>query len=207
MNSVSEPGTLFIGFSDKAETLRLDRTNRHGLVAGATGTGKTVTLQILAQALSDAGVPVFAADVKGDLSGISQPGAPNEKMLARAQGMNLTLTPDAPPTVFWDLFGEKGHPVRATVSEMGPLLLSRMLELNDVQEGVLNIVFKVADAEGLLLLDLKDLQAALKVRRREREEHRRRIRQRLGRHRRHHSARPADPGDPGRGQSVRRAGA
>ncbi len=162
MDGASDPGTLFVGFSDKPETMRLDRTNRHGLVAGATGTGKTVTLQILAQALSDAGVPVFAADVKGDLSGISQPGAPNEKMLARAQGMNLTLTPAAPPTIFWDLFGEKGHPVRTTVSEMGPLLLARMLELNDVQEGVLNIVFKVADAEGLLLLDLKDLQAALK---------------------------------------------
>jgi DNA helicase HerA-like ATPase len=162
MDAASDPGTLFVGFSDKPETLRLDRANRHGLVAGATGTGKTVTLQILAQALSDAGVPVFAADVKGDLSGISQPGAPNEKMLARAQGMNLTLTPDAPPTVFWDLFGEKGHPVRATVSEMGPLLLSRMLELNDVQEGVLNIVFKLAEKERLVLLDLKDLQAALK---------------------------------------------
>lgn len=162
MDSASDPGTLFVGFSDKPEILRLDRTNRHGLVAGATGTGKTVTLQILAQALSDAGVPVFAADVKGDLSGISQPGAPNEKMLARAEGMNLTLAPAAPPTVFWDLFGEKGHPVRATVAEMGPLLLSRMLELNDVQEGVLNITFKLAEKEGLLLLDLKDLQAALK---------------------------------------------
>ncbi len=162
MNAAVDPSTLFVGFSDKPEILRLDRTNRHGLVAGATGTGKTVTLQILAQALSDAGVPVFAADVKGDLSGISQPGTPNEKMLARAAGMNLTLTPAAPPTVFWDLFGEKGHPVRTTISEMGPLLLSRLMELNDVQEGVLNIVFKVADAEGLLLLDLKDLQAALK---------------------------------------------
>jgi len=162
MNAAVDASTLFVGFSDKPETLRLDRMNRHGLVAGATGTGKTVTLQILAQALSDAGVPVFAADVKGDLSGISQPGAPNEKMLARAQGMDLTLTPDAPPTVFWDLFGEKGHPVRTTISEMGPLLLSRLMELNEVQEGVLNIVFKVADTEGLLLLDLKDLQAALK---------------------------------------------
>jgi DNA helicase HerA-like ATPase len=162
MSDAADPATLFVGFSDKPETLRLDRANRHGLVAGATGTGKTVTLQILAQAFSDAGVPVFAADVKGDLSGICQPGAPNEKMLARAQGMNLELRPDAPPTVFWDLFGEKGHPVRTTISEMGPLLLARLMELNDVQEGVLNIVFKVADAEGLLLLDLKDLQAALK---------------------------------------------
>jgi DNA helicase HerA-like ATPase len=153
--------TIFLGFSDKPETLRLDRANRHGIVAGATGTGKTVTLQIMAQAFSDAGVPVFAADVKGDLSGISQIGAPNEKMLARAAGMNLELRPDAPPTVFWDLFGEKGHPIRTTVSEMGPLLLSRLLELNEVQEGVMTVAFHVADAEGLLLLDLKDLRAAL----------------------------------------------
>ncbi len=152
---------VLIGFSEQPELLRLDRTNRHGLVAGATGTGKTVTLQILAQGLSDAGVPVFAADVKGDLSGIAMVGAPNEKMLARAASMNLTLNPAAAPTVFWDLFGEQGHPIRATVSEMGPLLISRMLELNDVQEGVLTVVFRAADDEGLLLLDLKDLQAAL----------------------------------------------
>ena len=152
---------VLIGFSEHPELLRLDRANRHGMVAGATGTGKTVTLQILAQGLSDAGVPVFCADVKGDLSGIATPGAPNEKMLARAQAMNLTLDPMAAPTVFWDLFGEQGHPIRATVSEMGPLLLSRILELNDVQEGVLSVVFRAADEEGLLLLDLKDLQAAL----------------------------------------------
>ncbi len=152
---------VMIGFSDHLEMLRLDRANRHGLVAGATGTGKTVTLQILAQGLSDAGVPVFAADVKGDLCGIAALGAPNEKMLARAAKMNLTLEPAAAPVVFWDLFGEQGHPIRATVSEMGPLLISRMLELNDVQEGVLTVVFRAADDEGLLLLDLKDLQAAL----------------------------------------------
>ncbi len=157
---MSETGVL-IGQSDHPELLRLDRANRHGLVAGATGTGKTVTLQILAQGLSDAGVPVFAADVKGDLSGIAAIGAPNEKMLARAAKMNLTLNPQAAPVVFWDLFGEQGHPIRATVSEMGPLLISRMLELNDVQEGVLTVVFRAADDEGLLLLDLKDLQAAL----------------------------------------------
>ncbi len=155
-------GLIFIGKSDAPQGLRLDRANRHGLVAGATGTGKTVTLQILAQGFSDAGVPVFAADVKGDLSGISQPGAPGEKMLARAAGMDLDLRPDAPPTVFWDLFGEQGHPVRTTVSDMGPLLLARLLELNPVQEGVLNIAFKLADDQGLLLLDLKDLQAILK---------------------------------------------
>jgi hypothetical protein len=152
---------VLIGFSDHPEALRLDRANRHGLVAGATGTGKTVTLQILAQGLSDAGVPVFAADVKGDLSGIAAVGQPSEKMLARAQGMNLDLQPQAAPVVFWDLFGEAGHPVRTTISEMGPLLLARMLELNDVQEGVLTVVFRAADEEGLLLLDLKDLQAAL----------------------------------------------
>ena len=155
-------GALFVGMAETPQLLRLDRANRHGLVAGATGTGKTVTLQILAQGFSDNGVPVFAADVKGDLSGICMPGTPNEKMLARAAGMNLELRPDAPPTVFWDLYGDKGHPVRTTISEMGPVLLARLLELNDVQEGVLNIVFKMADDEGLLLLDLKDLQAALK---------------------------------------------
>jgi DNA helicase HerA-like ATPase len=153
--------TIFLGSSGQPETLRLDRANRHGIVAGATGTGKTVTLQIMAQAFSDAGVPVFAADVKGDLSGICQPGAPNEKLLARAAAMGLELRPDAPPTIFWDLFGEKGHPIRTTVSEMGPLLLSRLLELNEVQEGVLTVAFHVADAEGLLLLDIKDLRAAL----------------------------------------------
>ncbi|MCR5878071.1 DUF853 domain-containing protein [Phenylobacterium sp. J367] len=157
---MADDGVL-IGKADHPEVLRLDRANRHGLVAGATGTGKTVTLQILAQGLSDAGVPVFAADVKGDLSGISQAGTPNEKMLARAQSMGLTLNPVAAPTIFWDLFGEEGHPIRATVSEMGPLLIARMLELNDVQEGVLTVVFRAADEEGLLLLDLKDLQAAL----------------------------------------------
>jgi len=155
-------GELLIGLGEGPVTQRLDRSNRHGVVAGATGTGKTVTLQIMAQAFSDAGVPVFAADVKGDLSGIAMPGNPNEKMQARAASMDLTLTPAAPPTIFWDLFGLKGHPIRTTISEMGPLLLSRLLELNDVQEGVLTIVFHVADKDGLLLLDLKDLQAALK---------------------------------------------
>ncbi|MDP8916288.1 MAG: DUF853 domain-containing protein [Pseudomonadota bacterium] len=152
---------LLLGRSDKPETLRLDRANRHGVVAGATGTGKTVTLQIMAEQFSAAGVPVFAADVKGDLSGIAVPGSPNEKMRARAESMGLTLAPAAPPVIFWDLFGEQGHPIRATVSEMGPLLLSRLLELNDTQEGVMTIVFHLADEEGLLLLDMDDLQAAL----------------------------------------------
>ena len=159
------PG-LFLGQSsdngtDKPEQLLFHRANRHGVVAGATGTGKTVTLQIMAQGFSDAGVPVFCADVKGDLSGICVPGSPNEKLLARAAGMGLTLTPKAAPVVFWDLYGLKGHPIRTTVSEIGPLLLARMLNLNDVQEGVLSVVFHVADTEGLLLLDLDDLRAML----------------------------------------------
>ncbi|MBQ1543300.1 MAG: DUF853 domain-containing protein [Caulobacteraceae bacterium] len=162
MTAETAAASIFIGFSDKPEALLLDRANRHGVVAGATGTGKTVTLQIMAQAFSDAGVPVFAADVKGDLSGVAEPGAPGDKMLARAKAMDLDLTPAAPPVIFWDLFGKKGHPIRATVSEMGPVLLARLLDLNEVQEGVLAIVFRVADQEGLLLLDMKDLQAALK---------------------------------------------
>jgi uncharacterized protein len=160
------PAGLFLGQSssegaDKPERLLWNRANRHGIVAGATGTGKTVTLQIMAQGFSEAGVPVFCADVKGDLSGISQPGAPNEKLLARAAGMNLTLVPKAAPTVFWDLYGQKGHPIRTTVSEIGPLLMARMLDLNDVQEGVLTVAFHVADKEGLLLLDLDDLRSVL----------------------------------------------
>ncbi len=159
------PG-LFLGQSsddrgDKPEHLLFHRANRHGVVAGATGTGKTVTLQIMAQGFSDAGVPVFCADVKGDLSGIAVPGSPNDKLLARAAGMGLTLQPKAAPTVFWDLYGEKGHPIRTTVSEIGPLLLGRMLDLNEVQEGVLSVVFHVADRDGLLLLDLDDLRALL----------------------------------------------
>jgi len=157
----AQPG-LFVGQAgDLAQMLLWNRANRHGVIAGATGTGKTVTLQILAQGFSDAGVPVVCADVKGDLSGISQVGTPNEKLLARAAGMHLTLTPKAAPTVFWDLYGQKGHPVRATVSEIGPLLLARMLDLNDVQEGVLTVAFHVADKEGLLLLDIDDLRSLL----------------------------------------------
>jgi hypothetical protein len=137
-------------------------TNRHGLVAGATGTGKTVTLQVIAEALSRIGVPVFAADVKGDLSGISEPGTNNPKFAARLEllGMNPSAFAGCPVT-FWDVFGEQGHPVRATISEMGPLLLGRILNLNDTQAGVLTLVFKIADDEGLLLLDLKDLRAML----------------------------------------------
>ncbi|MES2861457.1 MAG: helicase HerA-like domain-containing protein [Pseudomonadota bacterium] len=164
-DTAPSPG-LFLGQSSdgpspQAEILLWNRANRHGVIAGATGTGKTVTLQIMAQGFSEMGVPVFCADVKGDLSGISQVGAPNEKLLARAAGMGLTLTPKAAPTVFWDLYGQKGHPVRATVSEIGPLLMARMLDLNEVQEGVLTVAFHVADKEGLLLLDLDDLRSML----------------------------------------------
>ena len=136
--------------------------NRHGLIAGATGTGKTVTLQTLAENFSARGVPVFMADVKGDLAGLSQPGANNPKIVERAKELKIDdFKGEACPVVFWDVFGEQGHPVRATVSEMGPLLLARLLELNDTQEGVLNMVFKIADENGLLLLDLKDLRAML----------------------------------------------
>jgi len=137
-------------------------SNRHGLVAGATGTGKTVTLQVMAEALSSIGVPVFAADVKGDLSGISQPGKSSPKLDERVKSLHLGEWKFSGfPVVFWDVFGKQGHPVRATVSEMGPLLLSRILNLNDTQTGVLTLVFKIADDNGLLLLDMKDLQAML----------------------------------------------
>ena len=138
-------------------------SNRHGLIAGATGTGKTVTLQRLAEQFSRAGVPVFMADVKGDLSGISQAGAWNPKLKARAEQLGLADSHafEPFPVMFWDVFGEQGHPVRATVSEMGPVLIARMLNLNDTQEGVLALTFKIADDNGLLLIDLKDLRAML----------------------------------------------
>ena len=137
-------------------------SNRHGLVAGATGTGKTITLQVMAEAFSSIGVPVFAADVKGDLSGISQPGKSSAKLDERVKSLGLGEWSYAgAPVVFWDVFGKEGHPVRATISEMGPLLMSRILNLNDTQTGVLTLVFKIADDNGLLLLDMKDLQAML----------------------------------------------
>src|SRR5437667_9461658 len=136
--------------------------NRHGLIAGATGTGKTVTLQTLAENFSARGVPVFMADVKGDLAGLSQAGGDNPKIVERVKELSLAdFKGEACPVVFWDVFGERGHPVRATVSEMGPLLLGRLLELNDTQEGVLNMAWKVVDESGLLLLDLKDLRSTL----------------------------------------------
>jgi DNA helicase HerA-like ATPase len=148
-----------------AQEMRLDMANRHGLIAGATGTGKTVTLQIMAEAFSSAGVPVFLSDVKGDLSGLAATGRADFKLhdafMKRAETIGLDLQYDSFPVTFWDLFGEKGHPVRATVAEMGPLLLARLLDLTDVQEGVLNVAFRVADEDRLALLDLKDLQALL----------------------------------------------
>jgi len=154
--------SILIGRGEDPATLLLPRANRHGLIAGATGTGKTVTLQVLAEAFSRAGVPVFCADIKGDLAGISQPGTANPKLEARAAQLGIAdFAYEASPVVFWDVFGEQGHRLRATVAEMGPMLLSRMLELNDTQEGVLNIAFKLADDEGLLLLDFKDLRAIL----------------------------------------------
>ncbi len=157
---------LFIGaVTDKPDhklNLLLSRANRHGLIAGATGTGKTVTLQGLAEGFSAAGVPVFMADVKGDLTGLCQPSQMQDFLVKRAADIGLApYTAQAMPCIFWDLYGEKGHPVRTTISEMGSLLLGRILDLNDTQQGVLDVAFRVADDEGLLILDLKDLRALL----------------------------------------------
>jgi len=157
----AKTNSIIVGKSTKYEVLDLHFANRHGLVAGATGTGKTVTLQVLAEGLSEAGVSVFAGDIKGDLSGIAATGEMKDALVARAKGMGLEYQPDQYPVIFWDVFGEQGHPIRATISEMGPLLLSRLLQLNDTQEGVLNIAFRVADEQGLALLDMKDLRAIL----------------------------------------------
>ncbi|MEM0942880.1 MAG: helicase HerA-like domain-containing protein [Pseudomonadota bacterium] len=162
--------TVFLGGGGEGYTtpqhLLLKYANRHGLIAGATGTGKTVTLQILAESFSAAGVPVFLADVKGDLSGLAEAGSPEHKLhgalISRAETIGFDdYGYDAFPVVFWDLFGIDGHPVRTTLTEMGPLLLSQLLELNDTQEGVLTIAFEVAEDEGVALLDLKDLRAML----------------------------------------------
>ncbi|PLX82384.1 MAG: ATP-binding protein [Desulfuromonas sp.] len=159
---MNETAGIFIGRGETPLQLLLSRANRHGLIAGTTGTGKTVTLQILAEGLSRAGVPVFLADAKGDLSGLSHPGEAKPKLIERAEKIGLEgFAPAATPTLFWDLFGEQGHPVRTTISDMGPLLLSNLLELNEAQEGVLNIAFRISDEQGLLLLDLKDLRAIL----------------------------------------------
>ena len=166
---MADDSSIFIGASRKPddsyqqpEELLLRYGNRHGIVTGATGTGKTVTLQVLAEGFSNQGVPVFCADVKGDLSGIAMMGEPKDFLLARAEAIKLDPYEFQEfPVIFWDLFGEQGHPVRATVSEMGPLLLSRLMNLSEAQEGIMNIAFKIADEEGLLLLDMKDLQALL----------------------------------------------
>ncbi|MEW6631057.1 MAG: helicase HerA-like domain-containing protein, partial [Pseudomonadota bacterium] len=166
---MAEETSIFIGASRKPddsyqrpEELLLRYGNRHGLVTGATGTGKTVSLQVMAEGFSNAGVPVFCADIKGDLSGIAMPGEAKDFLVKRAEQVKLDpYRFEDFPVIFWDLFGEQGHPIRATISEMGPLLLSRLMNLTDAQEGVMNIAFRIADEEGLLLLDLKDLQALL----------------------------------------------
>ena len=153
---------ILIGKGETPQFLDLGLANRHGLIAGATGTGKTVSAQVLAEGFSAQGVPVFMADVKGDMSGIAQPGTPNPKLDERARAVGIAgYQQRGFPTVFWDLFGEQGHRVRATVSEMGPVLLARLLGVNETQEGVLAVAFEVADDQGLLLLDLKDLRALM----------------------------------------------
>jgi len=160
---MSEDRSIFVGAAGDTDlNLLLRFGNRHGLIAGATGTGKTVTLQTIAEGFSTFGVPVFMADVKGDLAGVAQAGASSKPAVERAKQLGLDgYGPRAFPVMYWDLFGQKGHPIRTTTSEVGPVLLARLMQLNDVQEGVLNIVFKIADEQGLLLLDFKDLQAML----------------------------------------------
>jgi DNA helicase HerA-like ATPase len=152
--------TLLIAKGKRDISILPKMANRHGLIAGATGTGKTVTLRVMAEQFSKIGVPIFMADIKGDLSGIPLPGGENPKVMERVQNLKLKdFSFEGYPVTFWDVFGEQGHPVRATISEMGPLLLSRILMLNEIQSGVLTIIFKIADDNGLLLLDLKDLRA------------------------------------------------
>ena len=154
---------LYVAHSAKGAMSIIGKmANRHGLIAGATGTGKTVTLQVIAETFSQAGVPCFMADMKGDLSGISQAGAMNSFIEKRCAEFGIENPAFAPaPTRFFDVYGEQGHPMRTTISKMGPLLLSRLLELNDIQDGVLNIVFRIADEKGLLLIDTKDLRSML----------------------------------------------
>jgi uncharacterized protein len=168
MASPDREGMIFVGKGDHDQFLSLALANRHGLATGATGTGKTVSLQVLAEGFSRAGVPVFAADIKGDLSGIAVRGEAKPELVKRAKDMGFDYQPEEFPVVFWDLFGEQGHPIRATVFEMGPLLVSRMLNLNDVQEGIINIAFRFADddpeikaTDGEGLVDLKDLRELL----------------------------------------------
>ncbi|MGA8277345.1 MAG: helicase HerA-like domain-containing protein [Rhodanobacteraceae bacterium] len=152
---------ILIGKGESEVYLHARYANRHGMIAGATGTGKSVSLMLLAEGLSKLGVPVFLADVKGDLAGLSQPGVMNDKLKARIDKLGIQWTPAADPVVFWDIYGKLGHPVRTTVSEMGPTLLGRLMELNDIQAGVLEVIFRCADEQGLLVLDLKDLRSLL----------------------------------------------
>lgn len=159
---MSDQEKILLGLGDKKVYLNPKYANRHGLIAGATGTGKTVTLQMMAESFSRIGVPVFLADVKGDVSGISQPGKTHPKVEERFVKMQIEdYEWEGNPTVFWDLYGKKGHPIRATVSDMGPTLLARLLDLNETQEGILTIAFALADDEGMLLLDMKDLRTML----------------------------------------------
>lgn len=162
---MTESVQVYVGNTPSGNAININAAmaNRHGLIAGATGTGKTVTLQALAQGFSKLGVPVFTADVKSDLAGISKKGEPISKILDRIKLLNReeVYSPAACPTVFWDLYGERGHPIRTTISEMGPLILGRLLDLNDVAQGVLEIAFRLADDQGLLLLDMKDLRSLL----------------------------------------------
>src|SRR5271170_4580936 len=169
MTSPDRDGKIFVGKGESDEYLSLALANRHGLVTGATGTGKTVSLQVLAEGFSRAGVPVFAADIKGDLSGIAARGEAKPALVERAKSMGFAYEPEQFPVIFWDLFGEQGHPIRTTVFEMGPLLVARMLSLNDVQEGIINIAFRYADDDPELkdcddcdgLVGLKDLRELL----------------------------------------------
>ncbi len=159
---MSEIEPILIGKGESLQFLLPALSNRHGLVTGATGTGKTVTLQVLAEGFSRIGVPVFLADVKGDLAGLSQPISPHPKIDERLAKIGIdNFTPGGWPVVFWDLFGKSGHPIRTTITEMGPLLLSNLMELNETQEGILHIAFRIADEQGLLLLDLEDLRSLL----------------------------------------------
>jgi len=159
---VTDDNGLYLGKGSRPVYLRPKMANRHGLIAGATGTGKTVSLQIMAEAFSDHGVPVFVSDVKGDLSGMALAGVEKPALTKRAGQIGLDdYVLQACPVAFWDLYGKKGHRLRTTISEIGPLLLARMLDLNDTQEGVLYATFQIADDEGMLLLDLKDLRAML----------------------------------------------
>jgi DNA helicase HerA-like ATPase len=159
---MSDEKRILLGAGTDQVFLETRYANRHGLIAGATGTGKTITLQVMAESFSRIGVPVFVSDVKGDISGISEPGSPHPKIDERVQKIGITdFQFAAAPTVFWDLFGTQGHPIRATISDLGPLLLARLLDLNETQEGILTVAFEFADDEGLLLLDMDDLRTTL----------------------------------------------